>query len=1001
MMLNPSFATMNKCVLTTIGLCYLAIGIACLVLIGWIANITFLTSISPSFEVMHITTAILIVLCSIALLLKYHENVSLIARRISMGLAIVICGCCFISVSLLLYFNEQYVMMPFSTAINLFLLSIVLIFMDNEFFNNKKIFSIIIMFIFLSSLFSLLGYIFIEDAMHQVVTLTRMSIYTSIELFILSSAMMFARPNRGIIKLLLDNSVNAYILRRIPIIVFLTIIVSAYIANLGQRLHFYDDGFADLFGALCSIIILIGILTVTSSQLRKQEMRGDKNEALFLGFSENVDDVFWETTIDMEKILHVSPAFDKVWGQSRAALINNPSLWFNSILPKDQLEVKKQLSKLQEKPDSFVNLEYQITLPDDTKRYIYDRRFLQKDKHGEFVSMLGISTDVTRLHATNQRILTQHAISKMMESGEALKNISPKILQTICMTLDWDIGEMLFVDEKENQLKCFSMWHKENINSELISFMNSIAFSYGAGVPGKVWKDKKSSWSIDSLQPLKIMMHSDENFMRTLVAVPILYKNSFIGVLAIYSQKIKQLDESFLNVLEILGLQLGEYIAHRDYEEKITKMVDQDGLTGLMTRQMLEKKLAERIDKNPSKEFPIIIIDLDKFNLINESFDYEISDRLLKVVSDRLEKFADKKFISRMGSNIFAMIPDYLESLNQITTYVYKILSELKKDFNWQGKSISITASIGISHYPKDGKDVKELLKNATLALTKAKQEGGDNFQFYTHELIQTVSNQFILASELRSAIDKNELLLYFQPKINVKTGKMQGVESLIRWHHPSKGVLTPNLFMPVAEENNLVIPITEWIILESCNIIKKYKLNIPIAINLSAEHFKGNFKLAGYLDQILKGFHVSSSHIDLEMTETVLMNETKHNLSTLIDLKKMGFKIAIDDFGTGFSSLNYLKNIAADYIKIDKSFVDNIPHNLESVIIIKAIIDLAHALKKEVIAEGVETLEQLQFLIDQDCDQIQGYYFSKPLPIEELIILIKNDKKWDLPQKS
>jgi diguanylate cyclase (GGDEF)-like protein len=998
-MLDQSInSSLKWCVRGTIGLCYSVIFIACLVLFGWLLNNTFLKSISSSFEEMHISTAILMILSSIALLLQHKENGRPLIRQLAVGCAVIVCFWSILSIWLLISNNDKNILMPFVTSINLFLLSIALIFIDNKFFNNKKIFSIIIMIILLSALFSLLGYLFIEDKAHLIVTLTRMSIYTSIEFFILSIALLLARPHRGVIHLLLENSIDAYILRRVPFIVFLTIIISAYIANLGEYLNFYDDGFSDLLTAIFSIVILIIVLTITSKELRKQEIRGDKNESLFLGFSENVNDVFWETTPEMDKVLYVSPAFDKIWEQSREVLINNPSVWFNSILPKDQLEVRKQLERLK-KNDLLINLEYQITLPDGTERYIYDRRFQQKDKQGKLVSLLGISTDISHLHATSQRILAQHEISKMMESGEVLKEISPKILQIICLKCDWDVGEILLLNKEEDQLKCFSIWHRENFNSELHDFLSHMTFSYGSGIPGKVWKENKSLWKIDAFQPLKMMVNLDDLSLRTIVAVPILYKQILIGVMTFSSKKIKQLDEHLLNILEVFGLQLGEYITHRKSEEKMTQILDQDHLTGLMTREHIEKKLQNKIDQRSSGFFPVIMLDLDKFKLINESLDYEMGDTILKTVAEKLEKFSDRKLISRMSGNTFALIPECLENLNQITNYVYKILSEIKKDFNSETKSIFVTASIGVSIFPQDGKDAKELLKNANFALVKAKREGGDNFQFYTNELTKGTSDQFTIINELRNAIAQNQLLLYFQPKISTKTGKIQGVESLIRWQHSTRGILTPNIFMPIAEENNLIIPMTEWIIFEACNIINKYKLKIPIAINLSGEHFKENFNLIGYLNQILKGFHINPSSIELEITEKVFMSESKQNLNVLVDLKKMGFKIAIDDFGTGFSSLSYLKNIAADYIKIDKSFIDNIPDDVESVIITKAIMDLAHSLNKNVIAEGVETLRQLQFLVNQDCDQIQGYYFSQPLPIEELMTLM--NKTWDIPSKS
>jgi diguanylate cyclase (GGDEF)-like protein len=867
-MLNSS--TVRWCSHIVIVLCYSAISIACLALIGWHWNIGSLRSIVSTYEPMTVSTAFLIIFCSISLILLRYEQINRLGYRIGKALAL-----CVLIVSIFLIFNpytpiqQNYFSSPFSTCFNFILFSICILFIDNHFFNNKKIISFIVSTILLSSLLSLLGYIFVKNPNYQIVILTRMSVLTSVSFFILCIAILLTRPYKGIAYIFLEKTIDATFLRRVPLFFVITIIL-AYVANYGQNYDWYDDGFSDLLTTMSSIIILIFLLVMTATKLRVQE----------------------------------------------------------------------------------------------------------------------------------KRILAQQEIAKIIESGKEFKDVSSDIIQVLCSRLDWDVGEILLLNKKETMLKYFSIWHIESIPPELILQLKNLPFAKGLGIPGKAWENGKSVWRIDAHQPLNIINTTEDIIFRTIVAVPISYKNKIQGMLNLLSQKVNRQTDDMQKFLEMTGILLGEYISHQLSQEKMLKMIDQDHLTGLSNRQRFEEILQKILEDNKTDFYPLIVLDIDKFKLVNEVLDYNSGDTILKIIVEKLNKYAERNCIARLAGNAFAIIPHTLENINQLTNYIYKILSDVKQTLEIEGKNISLTASIGVSIYPKDAKNAKQLLKYAEIAMEKAKIEGGDNFQLFTEELTKLKSDQLTLLTELKNAIIKNELSLYFQPKISVETGRIVAAESLIRWQHPIKGLLTPNIFLPIAEENNLVIPITEWIISECCNIINKYKLNIPIAINLSGEHFKENFNLIGYLNQILKGFHVNTNNIELEITETVFMSEIKQNLAVLVDLKRMGFKIAIDDFGTGFSSLSYLKNIAADYIKIDKSFIDNVPNNIDSVIITKAIIELSHSLDKKIIAEGVETLEQLQFLVNENCDQIQGYYFSKPLSINDLITLLKEDKKWDIPKK-
>jgi len=429
----------------------------------------------------------------------------------------------------------------------------------------------------------------------------------------------------------------------------------------------------------------------------------------------------------------------------------------------------------------------------------------------------------------------------------------------------------------------------------------------------------------------------------------------------------------------------------------MTYMACHDPLTDLYNRKQLDLIINSELEKatQDRTQIALIYINLDRFKSINDTFGPDVGDKVLREVADRLKKaihFAD--VIARVGADEFIVVlTRTLIFDNTLMPIVNKIRLLLAEPFTIDEHKLHVITSIGISIYPADGADAISLFKNAHTAMSAAKIIGGDKFEFCTPALTKRARDKIILEEQLRSALSNNEFYIHYQPKIAIQSGKITGVEALLRWNNPKLGELSPDYFIPLAEEIGLITPLTEMMFTMVCQHINQWKKEkrkpLDVAINLSGRSFI-DLKFMELIASILKKHNVDSHSITVEITESVLMQEIESNATILNQFTNLGLKISIDDFGTGYSSLNYLKYFTIDSLKIDHSFVQDIATDPNDVLIVDAIISMAHSLKFKVIAEGVETKEQWNFLKSHGCDEIQGFYFCKPLPADDLVKFIE-----------
>jgi diguanylate cyclase (GGDEF)-like protein len=468
-------------------------------------------------------------------------------------------------------------------------------------------------------------------------------------------------------------------------------------------------------------------------------------------------------------------------------------------------------------------------------------------------------------------------------------------------------------------------------------------------------------------------------------------------------------------LLEAVTTQLDKWAAIKSYYcntiEETQKKVDYlqyyDPLTELPNRVALREKLDSIIIEQVSKSngiLPIMSIDLDRFRRVNDALGETFGDRLLGEVAKLLLGCIEPDHtISRLDADEFVIVLAGTDSKGKASKLASKILQALSKPFTIDDREVCITASIGIATYPQDGEDIDTLLKHVNIAMDRAKQLGGNCYEFYLPDLLNTGFSEHIgLQADLHYALTRNELQVFYQPQVNLKTGKIVGAEALLRWHHPKHGMISPNRFIPLAEENGDILAIGEWVTHTACHDIKLWQdmlehqtpsdtPRLKIAVNLSGRQFQQP-NLNTKIVQVLEEIDLEPQYLELELTESIIVRDVESSIAKLSALKLLGLQISIDDFGMGYSSFSYLKQLPFDILKIDRCFISNIDTDIKNQAITMSIIQMAHKMGLKVVAEGVETHAELEFLVQNDCDEIQGYLVSPPVPFPQFGRILNED---------
>jgi diguanylate cyclase (GGDEF)-like protein/PAS domain S-box-containing protein len=725
------------------------------------------------------------------------------------------------------------------------------------------------------------------------------------------------------------------------IYIFLFIVLIELLEETASLL-FNNDGKLAIILEVFFLLFKIGVIYIMLKGIGKTAEELRKSKQRLNNVFDTLDVAIWSHDLRTDKLL-ITSGINKLYGYPQEAFYKDLELWKKLIHPDDLYVLNDREAKLL-KGEAATSV-YRIIRPNGEVRWIQDRGIPTLDEDGQFIDFTSVLFDITDKKTSEDQY-------------RSLVEMSPDIIAV------YDNGRVEYINE--GGCRIFGTINPQEIIGQPISRF----------IPDPIMRDVKRLYMQTQNDSEKIkrfevtMLKLDGSPIEVEMATkPILYEGR--------------------TVLQVIARDITE---RKKAEITIRNMAFYDTLTGLPNRNKFRKKLQELLSQDNNEMIAVLFLDLDRFKIINDTKGHSVGDLLLKQVANRLVKAVQQAgMVSRHGGDEFIILLKNLDK-NQVTAMAERILLEFSVPLILDHQEFYVTPSIGISMYPTDGTEEETLIKLADIAMYQAKENGKNNYQYYSSNLSGLSSRKMELENGLRKALEQDQLLLYYQPQVEIETGKIVGIEALIRWQHPEHGLIPPNEFIPLAEETGLIVPLGKWILQKACEQNKEWQTSgissVPVAVNISVRQLQDdNFVEA--VANILRETELDSQFLELEITESIMYNIDRSTI-ILNDLKKLGVKISIDDFGTGYSSLSYLKHLPIDKIKIDKSFMDDIVHHTNQGSIVKTIIDMGHNLDFAVIAEGIETEEQVLFLKRHFCKIAQGYYYSKPLPPSDVINLLR-----------
>lgn len=626
------------------------------------------------------------------------------------------------------------------------------------------------------------------------------------------------------------------------------------------------------------------------------------------------------------------------------------------IHPEDRELLKNAVKESLSDSKGHYNIEHRIVRPDGAERIVSESGEVCRDETGKPISMIGTVLDITERKQAEDKLVQAAAVYESTEEGIIITDaktrilaVNPAFTKITNYSAAEAIGQPVNFRRSGNHDKAYyqSLWH---------------ALTTVGTWRGEIWNCRKNGEAYPEWMTISAIFDSE-------------------GKISNYASVFS----------DISSIKLAE--------EQLAFLAHYDPLTELPNRLLLNDRLSHAIERaaRSEKKLALLFMDLDGFKDINDTFGHPMGDELLKQVTKRLQKYLHQgDILARLGGDEFVLVVENFSLIDELEPVARKLLSILSEPFVLDGHELFIGASIGISLYPDDGSEADTLIRNADSAMYRAKEAGRNNHQFYTRELTQAVAERLALESELRYALERDEFQLYYQPQVELRSGRIIGVEALIRWQSSQRGMVAPDKFIPLAEKSGLILSIGEWVLREACRQMMQWREEgyelARISVNVSALQIQRG-KLTEMVTQVLVQTGLEAECLDLEITESVLMSNPKEVIELLEDLRSLGLSLAVDDFGTGYSSLSYLKRFPINTLKIDQAFVRDIPDDSNDKAIARAIIALGDSLQLDTLAEGVETEAQRDFLLRAGCEYAQGYLYSRPLPAKDFLALIHSQK--------
>ena len=719
----------------------------------------------------------------------------------------------------------------------------------------------------------------------------------------------------------------------------------------------------------------------------------------------SLQDAVWSVAVPGGHSLYASKAMEHIYGRSVSEFTKNPNLWLEVIHPDDQAQVAEAWKTVYTK--GIFDSEYRILRPDGAVVWVRDWAQAYRTEHGDITRIDGITSDLTLRKRQEERIL------RLSRIHAVLSGINATIVRTHDRdSLLWESCHVL-ADTGSFRLACIGAF---DIKSERFTPMG------WAGMGDDYLKmrfGKTSGRALDHQKALPVLLqgepficndieHDDylpmreealQRGFRSFAVFPIKVDGEVMAAVLLYAAERDFFNEEEVNLLQDLSADLGYALEHIEQANRLEYMANNDPLTGLLNRAGFLRRLQEymNIASHEKRLLPVVTLNLERFSQINESLGRHAGDTLLQVVARRLRDAANGALaIGRVGADQFAIVAPFADHVQQVARFAEEqLLGALAVPLILQGVTLHVSARVGIALAHQDGRDADTLLVNTDAAMRRADQEGA-RYLFYERSMNENVSHRLKLENRLRAAVKKEQFLLHYQPKVDTQSGRIVSAEALIRWQVPDGKLIPPAEFIPLLEETGLIAEVGLWVIGRALRDLTTLRMHghgaLRLAVNVSPLQLRQP-EFTGSVRQLLAENPASGGLLDFEITENMIMGTAEEAIAKLHAVRELGIQIAIDDFGTGYSSLSLLSRLPITTLKIDRSFIVNMPKSAEDMAVVSTIITLGHALNMRVVAEGVDSEKQMKLLRQLRCDEIQGYLFSRPVPFERLVAMLEEER--------